>query len=984
MQNKLIHIINNEDKKNPMTDEQISSILKISRDKVNELRQQLGIPNYLKRRKKLLMKAICDFINKDKNISYRKLCINLNKSGFKISTFGLKRYREYIENIRNTNKVFKIKDTKSSENVVHHKDTDNCFQNIIGSNGSLNHIIKLAKAAVLYPKNGLHTLIIGSTGVGKSQLVEQMNIFANKVRKRVVPFVVFNCADYADNPQLLVSQLFGYKKGSFTGAVSDKKGLIEKADNGMLFLDEIHRLPPKGQEILFRIIDKGEFSRLGETGIVRKVNVMIIGATTENIESNLLNTFRRRIPVLIEIPTLEERPTIERMQIINKFLKLEVQRINKKLCISGEVIKSFLFYKCPGNIGQLRSDIQVTCAKSFLKLISNDSDKLEINMADLPNHLKKQFPYIQEKAMKLNMIHIKDKNIGITIKKIDDDEKNSVFNYNVYDFIEKENKKIRELKDQNKLTNDIKSVISDKLEKQIDDYVLNVSNRYYGMSKTLLKDIVGKETVEIVDDIEKILLPEIGELDFSIYNVLCLHIGSAIERLRMGKKIINPRLQSIKHKYKREFKIALKIIGVMNMKLNMNFPEDEAGFIALYLNRFLNNEKDICENKVGIIIVTHGDVSKSMLEISQSIIGTHDGIAITMKLNEKPEEVYIKVRDAAKEINKGKGILLLVDMGSLITFGSLITKDLGIPTKIVSRVDTLMVLEALKKSSQSTSSLDSVFNSLLELERVLPRSFRNNFEQESNLKKKVIITTCVTGIGTAIKIRNIILNRLKKEKYDDIDVIPVGLIEKNGNMNEKIENIRSEKKIIAIIGTINPEIHDIPFMFIEEFLQNRGIDRLINSISMKKILLEEKINLENLFNINTTKLFFSIGSKEEIINIMSRTMEKQNYVKHKFYEDILDREDLGSSYIGNGVAIPHAIYEKDIIRPVIGIAILKHSILWDKENKVNVIFILALHSSDKKLFLKLFKIIKKTDLVEKIKDMDNAESVINKILEYIK
>ncbi len=236
MIDKLIQIIDNEDKKNPMTDEQISSILKISREKVNELRQQLGIPSYLHRRNKLLMNAIHDFIEKDTRISYRKLCAILNKSGFKISTFGLNKYRDYIEKLKDKDKTSQVKTTNYRKNMIQNKNMDNYFQNIIGNNGSLNHIIKLAKAAVLYPKNGLHTLICGSTGVGKSQLVEQMNEFARKVRKTEVPFVVFNCADYGDNPQLLVSQRFRIlKREVLQVPLSDKHGLIEKANNGMRF-----------------------------------------------------------------------------------------------------------------------------------------------------------------------------------------------------------------------------------------------------------------------------------------------------------------------------------------------------------------------------------------------------------------------------------------------------------------------------------------------------------------------------------------------------------------------------------------------------------------------------------------------------------------------------------------------------------------------------------------------------------------------------
>ncbi|WP_416176578.1 sigma 54-interacting transcriptional regulator [Clostridium sp.] len=980
---ELISIVENEDKKNPLTDEQISKVLKISREKVNELRQQYNIPSYLERREKVLLSSIESLLSKDKGLSNRKLCIELNKMGFKISTFGLNRYKNFIEEIRNKyesseNRII-TRRNRTKYSIKYSTKSNDPFYNIIGNKGSLNHVIKLAKAAVMYPKNGLHTLIVGNTGVGKSQLVEQMNLFAKSVRKKEVPFVTFNCADYGDNPQLLVSQLFGYKKGSFTGADSDKRGLIEKADGGMLFLDEIHRLPPKGQEILFRIIDKGEFNRLGETDVVRKVNVMIIGATTENIESNLLNTFRRRIPVLIEIPNLEERPVIERMQLINKFLKLEAQRINKLLIVSGEIVKSLLFYKCPGNIGQLKSDIQVICARSFLNSISRNDSNVNVSIEDLPSHIKKQLNYINEKSFDFNMANIEDIHIDSNEDRVEDDGY-SIIKYNIYDFVEK---RIEKLKQNGVPMSEIKNIVSEELEDKIKNYANDIVHKYSGMSKQLLEDIVGKETIDIVNDIKRLLVSEIGTFNFSIYNVLCLHINSAIERLRNGKTIVNPKLSSISKKYIKEFKIALKIINIMSMKLKMDFPEDEAGFIALYLNKFFNKKTPIGESKVGVIVVTHGEVSKSMLRVAQSIIGVDHGVAISMALDEKPKEAYLKVKDAAKKVNMGKGIIILVDMGSLITFGSLITKELGIPTKIVSRVDTLMVLEALRKSVQSTSTLDSVFKSLLDLERILPRSFRNNDIENSNIKEKVIITTCITGMGTAVKIKEMISNRLKEIGGKDIEIINVGLIEDGENMFERIRNITLNKKVVAIVGTINPEISDIPFISLDELLNNEKMDLIIKKIKDKKQVSNLNIDLKDMFDISIIRVFHYMSSKEEIINIMARTMEKHGFVNHDFYGNILDREDLGSSYIGNGVAIPHGSYDKNIIKPAIGVGIFKNPIKWNSINTVKVVFMLALTTAHKKIFLKLYKTIKNTSLIDNIKDMDNNELILEEINKHI-
>ena len=109
-----------------------------------------------------------------------------------------------------------------------------------------------------------------------------------------------------------MSHLFGYAKGAFTGADEEKMGIIDQADGGMLFLDEIHRLPPEGQEMIFYFMDHGTYSRLGETTKSHEANVRIVGATTEDPGSSLLETFVRRIPINIKLPAFEKRPANEK------------------------------------------------------------------------------------------------------------------------------------------------------------------------------------------------------------------------------------------------------------------------------------------------------------------------------------------------------------------------------------------------------------------------------------------------------------------------------------------------------------------------------------------------------------------------------------------------------------------------------------------------------------------------------------------------
>ena len=263
---------------------------------------------------------------------------------------------------------------------------DDIFKSFIGYNGSLKKQVEEAKAAVLYPDNGLHTLIIGPPGSDKSYLAELMCRYRRQCGKRG-NFVTLNCADYYNNPQLLMSYLFGHIKGAFTCAETDKVGLVELANEGVLFLDEVHRLPPEGQEMLFYLIDKGEYHRLGDINM-KKADLMIIAATTEKPESALLETFLRRIPVVIKLPSLNERPIQEKILIIKNIFKEEAKRINSDIYIHKDLLTLLVNHKYKGNVGELKSIIQLICAKAFLKNRDKKENKLKIDFNDLPDNFK--------------------------------------------------------------------------------------------------------------------------------------------------------------------------------------------------------------------------------------------------------------------------------------------------------------------------------------------------------------------------------------------------------------------------------------------------------------------------------------------------------------------------------------------------------------------------------------------------------------------
>jgi transcriptional regulator with AAA-type ATPase domain len=241
------------------------------------------------------------------------------------------------------------------------------FQPLIGAHGSLADAVALCRSAVDYPGDGLPVLLSGESGVGKSHLA--MLIYQYALERGVIaadkPFVELNCADYANNPELLSATLFGYTRGAFTGADREKRGAFDDADGGFLFLDEVHRLSAENQEKLFLFMDKGYFYRLGDNRTRHPASLRFIFATTENIDTVLLNTFRRRIPVRVTLPNYISRPLTERVAQVSHFLQQEARSLRRDIHLDNQLMHQLVTSPVRGNIGELKNQIKVMCASAW-------------------------------------------------------------------------------------------------------------------------------------------------------------------------------------------------------------------------------------------------------------------------------------------------------------------------------------------------------------------------------------------------------------------------------------------------------------------------------------------------------------------------------------------------------------------------------------------------------------------------------------------
>jgi transcriptional regulator with GAF, ATPase, and Fis domain len=222
-------------------------------------------------------------------------------------------------------------------------------------------------------------LITGESGVGKEMFAKAVYLLSPRLGK---PFLGVNCAQY-QNEELLVSELFGHRKGTFTGAHEDRRGLFEEANGGVVFLDEVGELSLHAQAMLLRVLSEGEIKPLGETR-VRHVDVRVIAATNRPLKEMVAEkTFREdlfyRLRYLqVDIPPLRERQDDWRL-IIEFFLDQMNLRHAEHKKLSPEAVAVLGAYRWPGNVREARSiaDIGFCLAEGEL-----------IQPADFAEHLE--------------------------------------------------------------------------------------------------------------------------------------------------------------------------------------------------------------------------------------------------------------------------------------------------------------------------------------------------------------------------------------------------------------------------------------------------------------------------------------------------------------------------------------------------------------------------------------------------------------------
>jgi two-component system response regulator AtoC len=250
------------------------------------------------------------------------------------------------------------------------------FGNMVAKSKSMQSVFQLASKVAQYNTT---VLIIGESGTGKEVIARGVHFSGIRSKRPLVPI---NCGGIPEN--LLESELFGYKKGAFTGADRNKKGLFEEADSGTIFLDEIGELPLSLQVKLLRVLQENEIRPVGDSK-TKKIDVRVIAATSKNLEEEVKKgTFRDdlfyRLNVLpIKLPPLKER--VEDIPLLSQhFIDIFNKKLDKKIIKIAPAAMSLLIkHTWPGNVRELENVIERAVVLAEENVLLPDNFPPELN-----------------------------------------------------------------------------------------------------------------------------------------------------------------------------------------------------------------------------------------------------------------------------------------------------------------------------------------------------------------------------------------------------------------------------------------------------------------------------------------------------------------------------------------------------------------------------------------------------------------------------
>ncbi|EEI9755248.1 AAA domain-containing protein, partial [Salmonella enterica subsp. enterica serovar Saintpaul] len=596
---------------------------------------------------------------------------------------------------------------------------------LIGAQGSLQESLRQCKAAISYPGAGLPLLLRGPTGTGKSFLARQLWQYAIEqgILPPEAPFTVFNCAEYANNPELLTSKLFGHAKGAFTGADRAVSGLIETSNGGVLFIDEVHRLPPEGQEKLFHFMDNGTWRRLGESSDERSATVRLIFASTEDLEKHFLATFIRRIPVIVKILPIAERGQYERLAFIHHFFRREAQRLHHDLSLDSEIISQLMQETLEGNVGGLENLIRNICASAWT-FGQRDDGVLEVKAGQLPDRLLMEVPFTVPQTAERIMIYREG---GVFPRVSGQHQEYLRLTENICGLCE-------ELAQENISARTFDKLVYQNLTLYL-DALMNKESPRARQDKRL----------RFIEDVGKAIA---AHYDLELNAEFAYLTGRYLTSLPLTPVEASPSVRHVMLRWLEEApglaqRVAQKLLDVVNNKYDLLIDTLDRLVVAAIVSNAIDATSG---GKVKALIIAHGySTASSIAGVANRLIGEKIYHAMDMPMEVAFSDVSRAIVDYLQHTDTRAGVMVLIDMGYTKEIADALLSVIHGPLVVVDNVTTRLALNVASEIALQ-KNIEQIAEEIVPLNQS-----RWDVFWPAQKKARALLVTCITGIGTAFK-----------------------------------------------------------------------------------------------------------------------------------------------------------------------------------------------------------------------------------------
>jgi len=690
-----------------------------------------------------------------------------------------------------------------------------CFSNMVGAEGSLQHAIQLAKAALIYPGKSLNALLIGDQGVGKSFLAMLMHRFATQegILPAEAPFVVLDCRSYQEN------------EAGFTGELSmdNENGAYCSARGGILHIDNAQFLTPGSRSRIARL------SAYAESAPAQEQDCPVLIVACDRSSKAACEYYEKTLPITIPLPALADRPLSERMALIQSFLTLEAARAKRTIVLNAELFRCLLLYDCTGNnILQLKADIKRGCATAYLREHSNGQDRLYLYITDFDSTVRKGFLRYRERRAEIEQLIPDDYRYEFSesTMEMSSIDRAKLLLGSLYDEIDR---RTDELLARGMTEKDVKSMLCIEYEAMFRQYWNATISQ--AVNKEQLLNLVGPQ---IIAQVENFLSDATARMDRifppSVFYGLCLHISALSKNDSPRQMLSNQQITEIVERHRTEYALSLDFSQQLEKTFGHKLPLDETMLITLFL--CAETEPAVDAAKPVILFALHGaGVATSLSACINAVVGGDNTFALDIPFEQDAEETYAALKECIGRIHRGDGgIVALYDMNFLERLLDTAALETGVQVRAIAFPVTLFGIECSRRAAlaQDADALFSIVTQNLELYRKpLPRA---------------IVTLCTTGAGGAQELKSYI------ERYGGQDGTEVVALASADRERLKTELSALQKRVfpVCIVGTYDPKLFGIPFVPVGDVL---GCDTsMLPEVLRGKNREKQRINTQQVFD----------------------------------------------------------------------------------------------------------------------------------------